>query len=87
MASGPSGEATDSYEATARPPFARISLTTRSAGGVRVVTLDAATEVVDDDRRAAARQLEGVGTTETAPGARDDGDAIVEANLSHPRSH
>src|SRR5437764_701300 len=56
-------------------------------GRVRAAfTVDRPAEVVDDDARAAACQLQRVGASEAATGAGDDRDPTVEGDLSHAYS-
>ena len=50
--------------------------------GVGALAPDRAAEVVDHDRRAALGQQVRVGAADAAPGAGDDGDAPVEAELA-----
>ena len=50
---------------------------------VAALAVDRAAEVVDDDLRAAARHLEGVGPAQPAAGAGHDRDPAIEGDLRH----
>ena len=81
----PSGVETDSVLATASPPAARISCDDGlGQPGIAPAAERVTAEVVHDDPRAAARQLQGVTAAHAATGAGHHDDVTVEAQCAHP---
>ncbi len=87
-ARAPSGSATECASATASPPVAVISSTTRWAlPPISVAAVGGDTEIVDDDPRSRCGEQMRVGAAQPGPAPGDENDISCELHRDAPSSY